>query len=344
MYRIGKSNDYFNYEKENYEKENLSIFLSFLKDPFHHINGKPILHNICEINPNKEDIIYVLNNLSKDIISKKDGGLSVLHYLILNKKIYQKDLNYLKSLIMILLNHKSDFDLINEDDYNGDTVLHYICENKLNLNIKIQNEMILFLLENGACINKYNNYGNTPLLKICNNPNADFSTFKCLLDNDKHLINRWNHKDQSIIHLLCSQINNKIKEIKYIIKKYDYGNINMLLTDVDNRGWTCLHYICNNNNINQELFDLLLEHGANINARAYFGKSCVDILFNNDPTKEDIIYLLENGAEIKKDKINRLKQFNFDEIEIKFKKNINNNLQLIDDLCELVINYWSLFT
>ena len=204
--------------------------------------------------------------------------------------------------------------------------------------------MILFLLENGACINKYNNYGNTPLLKICNNPNADFSTFKCLLDNDKHLINRWNHKDQSIIHLLCSQINNKIKEIKYIIKKYDYGNINMLLTDVDNRGWTCLHYICNNNNINQELFDLLLEHGANINARAYFGKSCVDILFNNDPTKEDIIYLLENGAEIKKDKINRLKQFNFDEIEIKFKKNINNNLQLIDDLCELVINYWSLFT
>ena len=152
---------------------------------------------------------------------------------------------------------------INERDVNGNTALHWISSQHF---FEMKNEFLNSLLENNIDLSAKNYDGNTPLHFSCMYSNIPL--VKSLLDNN-----------------VDPNIKNKNKI-------------------------TSLHYVCNNPEVTdntgsstrraEEIIELLLEHGADINIEDSVGKTPLHYAAstNMDRLAPFVQFILDNGADI----------------------------------------------
>jgi len=209
---------------------------------------------------------------------------------------------------------------INYQDSDGNTALHYICSHKSQ-----KKDVILYIvktfLQHDIDVNIQNNKGFTPLMYACQNDNEDVAR---LLIHHKADINAVNHNNQTALMLsflepnretinllitnganldiqdtlhqdtaltmACQHYQNTIIVKDLIIQ----GKANINLANGD--GNTPLILACQNDSIN--VAKLLVDHGADVNARNSIDQTSALPVTINNCNYSLMKYLLDHQANI----------------------------------------------
>lgn len=164
---------------------------------------------------------------------------------------------------------KNNSERIDEEIVDGYTPLQYICKgySKTISSYRRKYEIIKFLLEMGANVNKISNYfGYTPLIFISK---FYFEHIECIKDNDE----------------------------EYIIKIFEIllnfgADPNIKSCEGEARGGTALHYLLNGTSLYGfsesiiyhksliEIVKILIENGINVNLKDMVGRTAAESVFN----------------------------------------------------------------
>ncbi|AKI80567.1 putative ankyrin repeat protein [Acanthamoeba polyphaga mimivirus] len=246
-----------------------------------------------------QEIFYLIdNNTNVNYNYSNNIGENILMRII--KKLDNK---YSIVTIKLLLEHGINIEHVN---IYGQTALMYAC----NYISKIDNMPIIkLLLDYGADINSKCNKGWSPLMSVFKNDVINIKTIKFLVKKGAD-INAKNHKNETMLYVLCKKLPTIIyrqmyvKIFAYLIKK------GILINYPNYEGYTPLmiyiiktsKYFKNTENI-ETFMKLLLDHGANINAKNVFGSSilnkiCNDAVSDLNHNIEIINILIKYGADI----------------------------------------------
>eukprot|EP00833_Pecoramyces_ruminatium_P014841 jgi/Orpsp1_1/1188873/evm.model.d7180000067864.1 len=211
---------------------------------------------------------------------------------------------------------------INYQDADGNTVLHYICSHKSQ-----KKDIILYIvklfLQHHADINIQNHKGFTPLMYACLSENEDVAK---LLINHHADINAINHNRQTAVMLSCLGLEPCRETINILIEKgadldiqdtlhqdtaltlacTQYQN-SIIIKDLiirgkaninlaNGEGNTPLILACQNDIIN--IPKLLVDYGAEINARNTQDQSSALLVTINSCNYSMMKYLIDHGADI----------------------------------------------
>ena len=134
-------------------------------------------------------------------------------------------------------------------------------------------------IKNNDNLNLKEKFNYTILSEINNNREKnDISLFNTMIINDPNLKNIWiknkNYRDmENNSNLYIAVKNNSIELVKYFLSK------NYNLNNVNEKGQTALHLACELGN--EEIINLLVEKGANVDIKDNKGKKPFDILSKN---------------------------------------------------------------
>ena len=168
---------------------------------------------------------------------------------------------------------------VNQPAWNGNTPLHVACKGTTD------NGLIALLLDYEANVHQLNSVGDTPLHYLCNNPKTELSTVELLLKKGGAQVNLTNLWGESPLYVLVKQ-----SRVRYTI-------LNLLLNegaDVnqgDLFGNTPFHVVATKCS-DVVVFQLLLDHGANINQRNNAEWTALRMCLN----PEVVSFLLQKGA------------------------------------------------
>ena len=220
-----------------------------------------------------------------------------------------------------------------EDKRNNDfRILEFIC-------LHHPNKKLILYLFHKIDINIKNDCGRTILHVLCK-MTSNKKIIKLLLENGAD-VNSKDINDMTPFHYLCQY--NPDKKIMELL--LDFGaDINA--TDINN--WTALFYACYNHK-RKDLILFLLDHDADILKKDNFNWSVIQYACKFFYYKEElVITLLENGASITENEIDRLIKNNKRKKILKTYLNKNKDKiftivkkcnVLIDDICFLLVSY-----
>lgn len=161
--------------------------------------------------------------------------------------------------------------IINEKDYDGDTILSNVCGNS-----QIQKKIVELLLDKGAKLEEKNKYGSTPLITSIYNNNKKIT--ELLLDKGAN-IDATDKYGNTLLLYYCSVSSRTIINIEKVEFLLDKGaNIEAR----DKYGNTPLLLACNNTKKNSEkLVKLLSEKGANMEVKNKNKDNVLTLAHNN---------------------------------------------------------------
>jgi len=282
-------------------------------------SGNIPLHEACMIS---KEMVEILINKSDINIQNKYGD-SPLYNACIRKNI---------EIIKLLLQNGADINIIN--NYDGNTILHGICEEIDYYSNKEENFKIFELLlktSDISIINMQNNENQTPLSIMCEK--KIINIIKLLLDNgsDPNII--LNGKSLFFILFIDNDIIN-INIIKLLLDNRFNPNIK------DSNGDTPLIHLCSYDNGDKyynDIIHLLLDtSNININITNKYNHTPLYIACKKSKINVNIIKILvENGAKLIID--NDLSIYNELDIII-FNILIQNKYFSIDNILE-VLNY-----
>ena len=206
-----------------------------------------------------------------------------------NPNVYKKELPLLISLcnkkspdlksIQLLLNYKADINIT----YKGNTCLYYVCSKK-----PINNELLGFLLDKGADPNKYETI--SPLEVVCNNEEIDLISLHLLIDHGANINQKFQNND-TLLSFLSQNKKDPLRYIKFIIEKYSDK-----LKFPEAWGETLVN-LCKQKEIPSDLFNYILDNGADVN----IGDPLSVILETNLPDDDvmelkNVRKLIQHGA------------------------------------------------
>ena len=175
---------------------------------------------------------------------------------------------YKPEIVKILIENGADVNW--KDNYYGISILTNACI-QTNM-IKKNTDIPRLLIENGADVNIHDKYGRSPIIYVCReNISTYYDLVKLLLDNGANV--------------------NDIQQ---------YNNNNKTSNKNDNNTLLILECSKKGSDINIDVINLLLERGANINAKNKLGKTAYDLAGSNE-VKQAILAHFEiellNGIE-----------------------------------------------
>ena len=175
---------------------------------------------------------------------------------------------YKPEIVKILIENGADVNW--KDNYYGISILTNACI-QTNM-IKKNTDIPRLLIENGADVNIHDKYGRSPIIYVCReNISTYYDLVKLLLDNGANV--------------------NDIQK---------YNNNNKTSNKNDNNTLLILECSKKGSDINIDVINLLLERGADINAKNKLGKTAYDLAGSNE-VKQAILAHFEiellNGIE-----------------------------------------------
>jgi ankyrin repeat protein len=208
----------------SYKLENYRCFKFLLEHPLIDVNvkdrqGYALLHLACR--DRKFEIIELLLNHPNINVNIQDGDNKQTPF---NRACITGDIKVLEYLI--------PYSNINIQDVNGNTSLHYACQNEkievvklllsrpdIDINtINTQRETSLFMACNysnnselvkllldypNIDVNLYNNWGRSPIHIVCHNQNLSNSVFKLLVKMSSSIINKKDNWNKTPLHIVC---------------------------------------------------------------------------------------------------------------------------------------------
>ncbi len=203
------------------------------------------------------DAVKLLLKHNADVHLKDNDGMSAI---IAAATIERKDDN---KIIQLLVKNGAN---INDQDNEGDTALHTAA---ILGNLKT----ITALLDNGADPNIKNNDGETPVFHACYATENNLELLNIFINRGVN-INEKNNYGESLLHIAVAHAD--IQTIQALLEK------GLSVNGKTKYGYTPIWNVCEAEENNREIVDLLLSHGANINARDNEGdtlaatQSCID--------------------------------------------------------------------
>lgn len=215
---------------------------------------------------------YFEENKSKINLNLQDDD----DYYPLHQVVLLKYLPYIQFIVENLPNKEKDIDNV---DSIGNSALHLACT------LKNADEIIYYLLQQGADINLCNNKGQTPLHLACGKNRLE--NVNILLNNPKI---QYNPTDQQgftpLIKACASQAYDVVKSL---LRSKDVN-----ISFKDKSGNTALHYLCED-----EKFDIaiqIIKEGGDIEDKNNEGKTPIDLI-KSDDVKSIINSYLKNKQE-----------------------------------------------
>lgn len=197
---------------------------------------------------------------------------------ILANKVIEKDFDGIKELFSQGIN------LNVQEKSNGSTVLMLACS------YAGFEDMVEFLILNGADVNAADKNGKTPLIWAASN---SLESARLLISHGAKVNHRANDGMTAFIQSVFGVISGKVPiEICDLIRE-NGGDINETLTGYSANGWSSLHYAAMNGDV--ELVNYLIRHGANVNKATAEGSTPM-FLAQMEGYDEIIILLKRAGA------------------------------------------------
>lgn len=167
---------------------------------------------------------------------------------ILADKVIEKDFDGIKELLSQGIN------LNVKEKSKSSTVLMLACS------YAGFEDMVEFLILNGADVNAADKNGKTPLIWAASN---SLESARLLISHGAKVNHRANDGMTAFIQSVFGVISGKVPiEICGLISE-NGGDINATLTGNSANGWSSLHYAAMNGDV--ELVNYLIKHGANVN-------------------------------------------------------------------------------
>ncbi|ORY21449.1 ankyrin, partial [Neocallimastix californiae] len=183
---------------------------------------------------------------------------------------------------------------VNSEDINGKTILHYACMYE-------DIDFVQFLIKHGANINKEDMEGNTPLYYAYKANYLNNELILYLIDNGAYLNNKEKNIDALLSHFCsinCRKYKVLLSVIKHLIEKGAYVNVE------NSKGETPLtqlffKYYYDTCKKNAEiLVTYLVDHDANVNSKDEYGQTPLITACKSNNINENIVKcLLSHGAD-----------------------------------------------
>lgn len=210
----------------------------------------------------------------------------------------------LKDGIQFLADHGVD---LNDKDWEGTTILHWLCNTKNGGNKDLL-EIIMLLKRKGVNLNVTDGAdsdGYTALHLLCINYRRDnmVDVIRELITADEDVdLNAKTEDGGTALHYLCQNCENRDLVLFDVIQLFiETGKVDLNVTDVDRK--TILHHLCENYQ-NSKLIDiigLLIKNKININAKDCNGETAFQYLIQKHPHNvvfNQLIQLFkDNGCE-----------------------------------------------
>lgn len=210
---------------------------------------------------------YYEENKSKINLNLQDDD----DYYPIHQVVLLKNLSYVQFIVENLPNKEKD---INKVDSIGNSALH------LAVTLKNMDEIIPYLIQNGADINLSNNKGQTPLHLACGKNRIE--NVNILLVEPKIKYNPIDN--QGFTPLIKACASQAYDVVKCLLRSKDI-NINLK----DKSGNTALHYLCED-----EKFDIaiqIIKEGGDVEDKNNNGKTPLDLIKTDDIKSIILSYL-----------------------------------------------------
>jgi ankyrin repeat protein len=209
-------------------------------------NGCTPLHSFLIVNKGKENIVRLFLSRGADINIPDDDGDTVLNCLAENSEASE-------SMLELLLENKADVSLANHE---GMTALHKLARSGLAAHVRI-------LLKAGANPSVKDKHHRQPIQYAAKTNEA---TVRALLDFRAE-VNVTGSDWPSPIVYASSEAN--LQVLKLLLD----GGADARSEDPGNPGWTALHAACKRSDPDPAFAELLVEHGADVNAVTNISKT-----------------------------------------------------------------------
>lgn len=191
--------------------------------------------------------------------------------------VIQKDTAQIETLL------QSGLDINTQHPTSGTTVLMIASS------YYYYDDMVRYLIENGANVNLQDNDGKTALLWAASN---SLENAKILLENEAKVNIAANDGMTPFIQASLGVSSGKVPiEMCELLRKHG-ANVNASLTRKNASGWTALHYASVNGNI--KLVKYLIKHGANVNKATAEGSS--PLFLAKLGGHDDLVKILRNAG------------------------------------------------
>ncbi|KAJ3425639.1 molting protein mlt-4 [Anaeramoeba flamelloides] len=247
-------------------------------------NGWTPLHLICS-KPNDQKNVSLINlfieNGADPNIGDKEGR-NLLHHVI------PKTGNMNNSLVEILMKNNVD---CNKQDHEGVTPFIKYCQNDTP-----DVDMINVFLQDGKVdLNLYTKNGRSPLHMIIDN-SSNLEILEILIDNNDADVEIKDSKERNLLHYACKNSQPNIEIIKYLIDKELDPN-----EKESKNGWTCLHFLAHQSDLSDELtevIEFLIENDADVTIKDNAGNLPFHLICNNEEFNDALFELLADGIDI----------------------------------------------
>jgi len=248
------------------------------------LNNLELLKQLIENDRNKH-IIDIINKYRLLLVSAELNHWDMVKYLIENLEMKINERNGLRKTPLMFAAEQGDQNiveylisngaLINDKDANGLTPLIYACKNG-------QIDVVSFLIDSGAIIDEQDRHGLTALMYAAKFGHCEVISYLLERGADIHA-----RSDNGSSALIYAAMNNQKGTTTLLLK---YGlNIN----EKSGGGWTVLMHASRAGNI--DIVRYLVENGAFINEQNTFSKTA--LMYASQNGHEDVVrYLLEHHA------------------------------------------------
>jgi ankyrin repeat protein len=249
--------------------DNLYTIVERLLDEGCDVNAKNAkgwtpLHSLLAAKKEKENIVRLLLSRGADINMSDNNGDTVLNCLARHSRASE-------SMLELLIESKADVSLANHE---GMTPLHKLASNGLAAHVRR-------LLKAGAHSSAKDKYNRRPIQYAARTNEA---TVRALLDFDA-VVNVAGSDWPSPIVNAASEAN--LQVLKLLLDR----GADAKSEDPGNPGWTALHAACKRSNPDPAFAELLIEHGADVNAVTKISKTTP---LHNAVSSAAVVHLLLN--------------------------------------------------
>ncbi|XP_071097892.1 uncharacterized protein [Haliotis cracherodii] len=257
---------------------------SYIMQSMKFIETQCISRNVISVAPSRINITTLCKRFTQPVAYR---WFSVLEHNFFQKEDFCRI--FFSSLIRTNnLNIENDkLVALNNEDNNGDTMLHVVSRCKKTTAIQV-------LLEYGADVNKGNRRGKTAFHSLCEGEGVDASALKLMLKHGAD-VNKVSGDGGTALHCLCTASTVDVATVELMIKN------NIDLNWADGMGYTALHYLCARKDVDTSVFDLMIKHGADVNIVGVDGKSALHVLCGEgDVNSSNVALLIQHGAYVNK--------------------------------------------